>query len=117
MRILSTLLRARTPQNEAAVPFQEILPLKLKNSVSGKGDKTNDVACMQEMSILFACLKNNDFNESLCNKEVTTFNKCYKTFLDKKQVTKITQSKGILTPGKDLNFKQVNKILKKYPHV
>lgn len=30
--------KARTPQSEATVPFQEILPLRLKNTVSGKAD-------------------------------------------------------------------------------
>jgi len=49
--------RGRAPQNEKDVPFQEILPLRLKNSVSGKADSGNDVACLQEMGVLFACLK------------------------------------------------------------
>jgi len=31
----------RKPCNERFVPFQEILPLSLRNSVSGKGDKSS----------------------------------------------------------------------------
>lgn len=45
MRIFTSLLAGvgRRPQNEAAVPFQEMLPLKLKNSVSGKTDSQKEV--------------------------------------------------------------------------
>uniref|UniRef100_A0A182Y041 Uncharacterized protein n=1 Tax=Anopheles stephensi TaxID=30069 RepID=A0A182Y041_ANOST len=115
MRMASALLRSRKPQNEADVPFQEVLPLRLKNHVSGKTDKTSDVACLQEMAVLFSCLKTHDFNESLCAKEVSTFKRCYKVFLDKKMAKKETSSKGVLVAGKDLNYKQLNKVLKKYP--
>uniref|UniRef100_A0A182NU94 CHCH domain-containing protein n=1 Tax=Anopheles dirus TaxID=7168 RepID=A0A182NU94_9DIPT len=115
MRMASVLLRVRKPQNEADVPFQEVLPLRLKNHVSGKTDKTSDVACLQEMTVLFSCLKTNEFNESLCSKEVGNFQRCYKVFLDKKTAKKETSSKGVLVAGKDLNYKQLNKVLKKYP--
>ncbi|XP_052867298.1 uncharacterized protein LOC128273391 [Anopheles cruzii] len=115
MRTATALLRIRKPQNESDVPFQEMLPLRLKNHVSGKTDKTSDVACLQEMAILFSCMKTNDFNESLCTKEVGSFQRCYKGFLDKKTLKKETSSKGMLVAGKDLNYKQLNKVLKKYP--
>ncbi|XP_053675662.1 uncharacterized protein LOC128725913 [Anopheles nili] len=115
MRMASVLLRTRKPQNEADIPFQEVLPLKLKSHVSGKTDKSSDVACLQEMAVLFSCLKTNDFNESLCSKEVSGFQRCYKVYLDNKTAKKETSSKGMLIPGKDLNYKQLNKVLKKYP--
>jgi predicted hydrocarbon binding protein len=108
--------RARDPQNINKVKFQEILPLKLKNSVSGKSDSESNVACLQEMTILLACMKKNDFNEPLCNKEIGTFQNCYTSFLDKSFAMKKTQNKGILTPGKNLNYKQLNKFLKLHPN-
>ncbi|PSN54692.1 hypothetical protein C0J52_01075 [Blattella germanica] len=115
MRILSTLRSARAPQREP-VPFDEILPLRLKATVSGKGSKTSNVACLQEMAIMFACFKNNDFNQELCSKEIGTFQKCYKTFLDDKQIRKNEEQKGIITPGdKNLSSKQLNKYLKRFP--
>lgn len=115
MRTTSTLLKVRLPQLESRVPFQEILPLRLKNQVSGKTDKGSDVACLQEMAVMFSCLKANDFNEDLCPKEVSTFKRCYKVYLDKKATKKETSSKGIVVPGKDLNYKQLNKVLKQFP--
>ncbi|XP_013102407.2 small ribosomal subunit protein mS37 [Stomoxys calcitrans] len=108
--------KARTPQSEASVPFQEILPLRLKNTVSGKADSGSDVACLQEMTVLFACLKDNDFAEKMCNKEISQFKKCYKVYMDRKTAAKETINKGIITPGKELNYKQLNKYMRRYPN-
>lgn len=110
-------LPARFNQQEP-VPFQEILPLKLKQRVSGKGDKTSEVVCIHEMSVLFACLKTNDFNQAMCSKEISGFQKCYNTALHNKQIKKEQQLKGILTPGqKNLTHSQVNKLLRQYPNL
>jgi len=44
MRLTSILFRnARQPQNEKKVPFKEILPLKLKSSVSGKNQRITGI--------------------------------------------------------------------------
>lgn len=117
MKLPTVLLTsARLPQCETKVPFQEILALKLKNRVSGKADSENSVSCLQEMAVFFACMKNNDFNESMCSKEIGTFQKCYKTFLDNKSAAKIVQNQGTLKAGKDLNSRQINMLFKKFPH-
>ncbi|XP_037953869.1 coiled-coil-helix-coiled-coil-helix domain-containing protein 1 [Teleopsis dalmanni] len=120
MRLSPTVLgfqnKGRTPQNEKAVPFQEILPLRLKNRVSGKADSGSDVACLQEMSVLFACLKDNEFVEQYCNKEITQFKRCYKYFMDSKFQAKQTVNQGIVTPGKDLNYRQLNKYMRGFPN-
>lgn len=107
---------ARAPQTEP-IPFQEILPLKLKNKVSGKGDKNKSVSCLHEMSILFACFKDNDFSQTICANEIANFQKCHKAALDKKYLEKEQELKGIMKPGqKDLSHRQVNRILKGYPN-
>ncbi|XP_055698832.1 coiled-coil-helix-coiled-coil-helix domain-containing protein 1 [Phlebotomus papatasi] len=116
MRIPSVILLQRTPpQNEKKVPFKEALPLKLKDHVSGKGGAQSDVACLHEMSILFACLKGAEFNESACVKEITSLKKCYKTFLDTKTQKKAEDKAGGMVTGKDLNYRQLNKYLRNYP--
>lgn len=138
MRIFTSLLAGvgRKPQNELAVPFQEMLPLKLKNSVSGKSDSQKEVnfvqrefiknlipgepslqvACLQEMAVLFACLKTHDFLESNCLKEITTFKGCYKTNIDKDLSIKQSKHKNIAVPGKDVTYKQLNKYMRMYPN-
>ncbi|KAJ8966746.1 hypothetical protein NQ317_011160 [Molorchus minor] len=98
MKIITALLAARGNPKEP-VKFQEILPLKLKGTVSGKGDKTSEVCCIYEMSVMLSCFKDNDFKEALCLKEVEAFKKCYTNHLETKKVKKEKEAKGILTPG------------------
>uniref|UniRef100_A0A6B2E5G8 CHCH domain-containing protein n=1 Tax=Phlebotomus kandelakii TaxID=1109342 RepID=A0A6B2E5G8_9DIPT len=116
MRIPSVFLLQKTPpQNEKKVPFKEALPLRLKDRVSGKGGAQEEVACLHEMSVLFACMKGAEFNESACAKEITSLKKCYKTFLDTKTQKKADDKTGNVVVGRDLNYKQLNKYLRNYP--
>lgn len=107
--------QARLPQNEKKVPFEEMLPLALRDRVSGKGGKTSDVACIQEMTVLFACLKANEFNETKCPNEIKNFNGCYKTYLDTNFQHKQERRKGGVSIGKELHARELNFYLKKYP--
>ncbi|XP_073986677.1 small ribosomal subunit protein mS37 [Rhodnius prolixus] len=98
------------------VPFKELLPLKLKTSVSGKGDKNTGASCVQEMSVLFACLKRNGFNDIPCNKEVTAFRKCWEDNAAQQRLKKTHERQGVLVPGeKNLSHKQIDELLKRYP--
>lgn len=102
--------------NSKVVPFQEILPIKLRNMVSGKGDKSRTTACVQEMSVLFACLKKHDFKESACAKEISNFQNCYTNHKEQLALRQLQEKKGLLVPGeKQLSHKQANKLLKKFP--
>uniref|UniRef100_A0A1B6CUY9 CHCH domain-containing protein n=1 Tax=Clastoptera arizonana TaxID=38151 RepID=A0A1B6CUY9_9HEMI len=115
MRITPAVLK-RSWLPAEKVEFQEILPLKLKTSVSGKGEKSNNVACIQEMTILFSCLKQNDFDQGKCNSEINNFQKCYSVFCKEKFERKELDKKGLMSPGsKDLNHKQLSYLLKKFP--
>ncbi|XP_067013634.1 small ribosomal subunit protein mS37 [Anabrus simplex] len=117
MRPSSCLLvkQGRRPAREP-FEFQELLPLRLKTSVSGKGEKTHSVACLQEMSLLFVCLKKNDFNEAVCGKEAQVFKKCYKDYLDNKFKKEERERKGEMIIGtKNLGHKQINQLLKRFP--
>ncbi|KAF7284490.1 hypothetical protein GWI33_022081 [Rhynchophorus ferrugineus] len=100
MRIFPALMRKRNiPQDPVA--FREILPLKLKQRLS-----------------VFACLKDHDFNQSLCSKEIEAFQKCYMKNINDVQQKRIREAKGILTPGdKNLTPKQLNILLQRYPNV
>ncbi|XP_076259977.1 small ribosomal subunit protein mS37 [Rhynchophorus ferrugineus] len=117
MRIFPALMRKRNiPQDPVA--FREILPLKLKQRLSGKSAKGSEVCCLYEMSVVFACLKDHDFNQSLCSKEIEAFQKCYMKNINDVQQKRIREAKGILTPGdKNLTPKQLNILLQRYPNV
>ncbi|CAG9857390.1 unnamed protein product [Phyllotreta striolata] len=117
MRIFPALLVAR-PKPVEPVPPKQMLPLQLRNNVSGKGGKTSDVCCIHEMSIMFACFKENEFNQQLCSKEIERFQKCYKDFTHDKLRKEEKEAKGILIPGeKKMSHKQINSLLRKYPNV
>ncbi|CAH1974932.1 unnamed protein product [Acanthoscelides obtectus] len=117
MRLLGALYAARTPAKEP-VHFQAILPLKLKPVVSGKGGKTSDVCCIYEMSVMFNCFKDNDFNQGLCGKEIEQFQNCYTNHLSTKRVRKEKELKGILNPGeKKMSAKQINTLLARHPNI
>lgn len=114
MRAAAALFARGNPKEP--VPFQEILPLKLKNRVSGKGDNLSEVCCLHEMSVLFACFKTHDFAQSPCSKEMESFQKCYLAHLEKVRIRKEREAKGILTPGeRKMSHKQVNLLLKNFP--
>ncbi|XP_014287186.1 small ribosomal subunit protein mS37 [Halyomorpha halys] len=102
--------------NPKLVPFEEVLPLKLRNMVSGKGDKSSSGACVQEMSVMFACLKKHDFKQSPCAKEISSFQNCYTTHKEQLAQKQQLEKKGLLVPGeKQLSHKQANLLLKKFP--
>ncbi|XP_022910129.1 small ribosomal subunit protein mS37 [Onthophagus taurus] len=117
MRFLSVLY-ARNVTIQKDVPFQELLPLKLKSKVSGKGSTANEVCCLYEMSIMLACFKDKEFNQTMCAKEIENFKKCYVASMEDKRLLKEREAKGIIAPGeKKLTHKQVTSLLKKYPMV
>ncbi|XP_015510687.1 coiled-coil-helix-coiled-coil-helix domain-containing protein 1 [Neodiprion lecontei] len=116
MKITSLLRGARTPQNPLKVPFQPILPIHLRDKVSGKGEKTADVSCLQEMALLFSCLAENEFKESFCPKEVESFQSCYKTNLAKKFQKKQEEAQGGI--GRNvgsISSATVNRLLRRFP--
>lgn len=117
MRIFSTLMHNGRKVPKEPVPFQEILPLKLKAGVSGKGAKTSEVCCLYEMSVMFSCFKDNEFQQKMCGKEIEAFQKCYTNHVETKKQRIDKEMKGILTPGeKNLSPKQVNMLLRRYPN-
>lgn len=116
MRLFTTLYQFRGPQNIKKVPFKALLPMRLRNFVSGKSDRTAEVPCLQELSVLFASLKNNDFNESFCTKEIEKVQNAHVAHLNKKFANSQILTKGVVSTGRDLTFRQLNKYLKGYPN-
>lgn len=106
---------ARRPQKEP-VPFQMLLPLELKKTVSGKGDKLKEAACMQEMALMFACFKKSDFNQQECLKEVAAFQGCYNEYNQRMATQREQGRKGILVPGeKKMTHRQLNQLMRSFP--
>jgi len=95
-----------------------MIPLQLQNSVSGKSQKGANTACLQEMAVMFACMKKSDFREVKCTEEINIFNKCYTEYVDERKVLKKREQSGEMVVGKNpknLTTSQLNKVLGKYP--
>lgn len=82
MRLFCALMRnGRKPQNVSAVPFKAVLPMKIRNHVSGKSDRIKVAPCIQELTALFAKLKDHEFNDELCTKEVAAVREANREYL------------------------------------
>ncbi|CAN7951790.1 unnamed protein product [Ixodes pacificus] len=100
------------------IKFRELLPMELKDKVSGKKGKSSDVACLPEMMTLFACLSEKNYDSNNCPQEASAFQSCYDRHLLKNAEYRQTGSLGILTPGlkaSQLTSQQANTLLRKYP--
>jgi len=62
------------------IPFKERTPLRCRNFVQDSKSPETDVVCIREMLLLFACMKNTDFNEKECPDELASFQRCYEKF-------------------------------------
>lgn len=82
MRLFFALLRnGRRPQDINSVPFKAVLPLKIRNHVSGKSDRQKIAPCIQELTVLFAKLKEHEFNDEMCAKEVAILREANREYL------------------------------------
>lgn len=107
----------RYTKNPLEVKFEELLPLKLKNKVSGKGDRSKDRACVHEMSIMFACFKKNEFEQTQCSNEINKFQACANKHYADKFKRKQDLQEGNISLGKDdLTPREINYLLKKHPN-
>ncbi|GAB6028498.1 Serine/threonine-protein phosphatase 6 regulatory subunit 3 [Chamberlinius hualienensis] len=112
------LSSGRRPQLEP-VPFKEILPLAIKDKVSGKGGRTTDVVCIQEMSVMFSCLKSHEFNEIRCGKEIQGFQNCITQSNESTrkalEIEKKLGAEKVIPGSTSLNARQLNHFLRKFP--
>lgn len=107
----------RYTKNPLEVKFEELLPLKLKNKVSGKGDRSKERVCVHEMSIMFACFKKNEFDESRCSSEINKFEACVNRSHADKFKRKQDLKEGNISLSKDnLSPREINYLLKKNPN-
>ncbi|XP_011634890.1 coiled-coil-helix-coiled-coil-helix domain-containing protein 1 isoform X2 [Pogonomyrmex barbatus] len=119
MKLMSVLFRnARQPQNENKVPFKAVLPLKLKDHVSSKSQKTLEKGCLYETSLLLTCLEENEFEDKKCIPELKALDECYKNYQKNVQQAHIIKEQMIPVPGsKNQTHKQITYLLRRYPTV
>ncbi|XP_043592586.1 coiled-coil-helix-coiled-coil-helix domain-containing protein 1 isoform X1 [Bombus pyrosoma] len=120
MRLSSIYLKhnPRAAQNVNKVPFYEVMPLKLKNRICGSTIRTLEDKCLYEMTLLFGCWKENNFEDSMCNKEMKNLYECYNKYMKNTAMKKELQRIEIPNPNaKNLTSKQITYLLRMYPTV
>lgn len=74
------------------------------------------VACLHELSVLFAAMKTTEFNEKQCTKEIEALKNAHIEAMNTAREQKLKNSGQISTIGRMLNSKQLNRYLKKFPN-
>ncbi|XP_076375763.1 uncharacterized protein LOC143258972 [Megalopta genalis] len=117
MRLTACLTKryARTPQNEKKVPFRQMTPLSLNNHVRGSS-KMSGNDCLYEMSLLFVCMSDSNFDNNACKEQFNNFNSCIKKYQETKRQQKRLQQIGVPTPDTvTFTDSQITYLLRKYP--
>ncbi|XP_063048307.1 coiled-coil-helix-coiled-coil-helix domain-containing protein 1 [Engraulis encrasicolus] len=88
-------------------------PLVLKDEVANRKMRKGEATCITEMSILMACWKKNEFNNTLCSGEISKFYTC----VEKAQRDAKLKAAQHATQGGRLSPNQANSLLKRFPGI
>ncbi|KAL8587807.1 hypothetical protein ACOMHN_021025 [Nucella lapillus] len=96
--------------------YKIVLPPVLRDYVSNKSDKASSAYCVEEMSVMMACWKRNDFNQQRCSQELSAFHKCVIAAEAAQTAVREAAEQGkTVVSGGQYQSSQVNKMLKRYP--
>lgn len=118
MHLTRILLRTarRTPQDPNKVPFRNpSVSLKLRQSIAGRKERVKDDTGLEELALLFASLKANDFNENYCKKEIDNLQRVFLEGKKRRAEEKKLAHSIVVKPGRDLHHCQLNLYLRKFP--
>lgn len=85
--------------------------------MSGKADSQKQVACLHELSLVFAKLKDTDFDDRKCNKELDQLRVAHVAAMNKAREDQLKNTGQLHTTGRQLNSRQLNKYLKSFPQM
>ncbi|NWI28384.1 CHCH1 protein, partial [Sula dactylatra] len=89
-------------------------PLVLANKVANRREQEGEASCVTEMSVMMACWKQNDFNDTACAEEIRMFYDC----VAKAEKERKDQNKeDTLSPRGNLTSSKVNKLLRRFPQI
>ncbi|VDL18947.1 unnamed protein product [Hymenolepis diminuta] len=94
----------------------------LKNKVSGKGEKETRAVCVEEMALMLACLKTNDYEEKPCSQVIDSFKRCVIAAEARRERNKEARKMGHFNTDPDdadevkkLSSIQINRVLRRFP--
>ncbi|KAL2714124.1 coiled-coil-helix-coiled-coil-helix domain-containing protein 1 [Vespula squamosa] len=116
MRFSLACFNGRRPQSEKKVPFKVLKPLELSNRVSQKGSDVSGKGCLPELTILLTCLREKEFDNFDCTKELKLFEQCNKKFAKLSKDIKSLQLQTMPVPNSKVHSsKQISYLLNLYP--
>jgi len=95
--------------------FHDSLNLIDSLLVSGKSDSQTKVACLQEIQVMFAALKESDFDEKSCVKEIQDLKMANLKALGEAREEKLKNAGSVVTTGNKLTSQQLNIYLNRFP--
>ncbi|KAL8202209.1 UNVERIFIED_CONTAM: hypothetical protein K2H54_002164 [Gekko kuhli] len=95
-------------------PFRPPRPLVLADRVSNRRRSLGEATCITEMSLMMACWKQNEFNDSTCSGEIQAFLDCASK-AEAEHKEKLLQES--LDRSGTLGAKQVNRLLHRFPNI
>ncbi|XP_033644143.1 coiled-coil-helix-coiled-coil-helix domain-containing protein 1-like [Asterias rubens] len=87
---------------------------RLRDKVALRRNRPGAAECITEMSVLMACWKKNEFNDSDCTEEIKIFHSCCAEAEKTKKAAIASEKSGKVGAGK-MTSKQVTSLLQKYP--
>uniref|UniRef100_A0A8D0FR95 Coiled-coil-helix-coiled-coil-helix domain containing 1 n=1 Tax=Strix occidentalis caurina TaxID=311401 RepID=A0A8D0FR95_STROC len=88
-------------------------PLVLANKVANRREQAGEAMCITEMSVMMACWKQNDFNDTACAEEIRMFHDC----VAKAEKERKNQNEDILSSRENLTSSKVNTLLRRFPQI
>ncbi|NWV81755.1 CHCH1 protein, partial [Dasyornis broadbenti] len=88
-------------------------PLALADKVASRREQSTEATCITEMSVMMACWKRNDFNDTACAEEIRMFYDC----VAKAEKERKNQNEDTLSSRGNFPSSKVNKLLRRFPQI
>uniref|UniRef100_A0A8C5TRS0 Coiled-coil-helix-coiled-coil-helix domain containing 1 n=1 Tax=Malurus cyaneus samueli TaxID=2593467 RepID=A0A8C5TRS0_9PASS len=88
-------------------------PLALADRVANRREQSTEATCITEMSVMMACWKQNDFNDTACAEEIRMFYNC----VAKAEKERKDQNEDTLLSRGNFPSSKVNKLLRRFPQI
>ncbi|KAM4667803.1 small ribosomal subunit protein mS37 [Amazona ochrocephala] len=88
-------------------------PLVVADKVTNRKEKAGEATCITEMSVMMACWKQNEFNDTACAEEIRMFYDC----VEKAEKERKNLNEDTLSPQGNMPSSKVNKLLRRFPQI
>jgi len=96
--------------------FKADKPMVLRNEVTSGTKIDSDIVCIPQMMDMLSCFKDNEFDQNKCETQIDAFQKCYDSYVSKREAKRSNPDQSLPTAGQNkLTKDQLNVLLKRWP--